>query len=82
MDSNPDVEDLVLNQPSRPTLPSAIVRKQPVREEKHKVAWGPHGQQKACSDQPMNESSETLNTLGNELHGVCSGFNCAAPNTS
>ena len=70
MDSNPDVEELVLNQPSRPTLPSAIVRKQPVREEKHKVEWGPRGQQKACSDRQIDERNETQNTLRSELHGV------------
>ena len=46
------------------------------------MAWGSCGRQATCSDQPMDERSETQNTLGGQLHGVCCSFNPATPKIS
>ena len=46
------------------------------------MEWGLRGQQKTCSNQQMDARSETQNTLGSELHGVCDSFYPATPKIS
>ena len=46
------------------------------------MAGGSRGRQATCSDQPMDVRSETQNTLGGQLQGVCCSFNPATPKIS
>ena len=70
-----------VSEKSRPSLPPAIERYK-LNREKYQMAWGSCGRQTMCSDQPMDERSETQNTLGGQLHGVCCSFNPAPPKIS